>query len=85
MANPYLVDTHRKTAAVDPRQIATLIGNLNRAAEILAADIEHEEARRDLSSAASPVLTTCLRSRRENIRRTIASLEAVIQETPRFD
>ena len=85
MANPYLVETSQRNAAVDPRQIATLIGNLHRTVEILTADIAHAEARRDLSAAASPVLTTCLRSRRENIKRTIASLEAVIQETPRFD
>jgi hypothetical protein len=78
MANSYLLETLRETAAVNRLQIATLIGNLSRSVELLTVDIEHEEARtgvRDLSDPAYPVLARSLRTRRENIRATIASLE----------
>jgi hypothetical protein len=53
---------------------------------LLTVDIEHEEARagvRDLSDPAYPVLARSLRVRRENIRVTIGSLEAVIQGIPK--
>ena len=86
MANSYRLETLRGTAAVDGLQIATLIGNLSRSAELLTVDIEHEEARagvRDLSDPAYPVLARSLRARRDNIRATIASLEAVIQSAPK--
>jgi hypothetical protein len=52
--------------------------------ELLTVDIEHEEARagvRDLSDPAYSVLARSLRTRRDNIRVTIASLEAVVQRT----
>jgi hypothetical protein len=65
-------------AADDPIQIAILIGDLSRTADILSADIEHEEKRagvRDVSDAAYPVLAQSLRARRENIGATIAMLE----------
>jgi hypothetical protein len=77
MANPYLLETIRGTAATNKLQIATLIGSLSRSVALLTADIEHEEARagvRDLSDAAYPVLARSLRDRRENIRVTIAML-----------
>ena len=64
----------------------TLIGNLSRSVELLTVDIEHEEARagvRDLSDPAYPVLARSLRTRRENIRVTIASLEALDQGVPK--
>jgi hypothetical protein len=51
---------------------------------ILSADIEHEEERagvRDVCDPAYPVLARSLRARRENIGATIASLEALVQET----
>ena len=85
MANPYLIDTLRETAAVNRLRIATLIADLTRTADILTADIEHEEERagvRDLADPAYPVLARTLRVRRQNLRVTIASLEAVIQRKP---
>jgi hypothetical protein len=84
MANSYLLETPRRTAAVNGPQIATLIGDLSRKVTILTADIAHEEARagvRDLSDPAYSVLARSLRTRMENIRVTIASLEALVQET----
>ena len=85
MANPYLPETLRATAAVNRLRIATLIADLTRTADILTADIEHEEERagvRDLADPAYPVLARTLRVRRQNLRVTIASLEAVIQRKP---
>ena len=86
MANSYLLETPRRTAAINGLRIATLIGDLSRTEHILTVDIEHEEARagvRDLSDPAYPVLARSLRVRRENIRVTIASLEALVQGTPK--
>jgi hypothetical protein len=86
MANSYLLETLRGTAAITGLQIATFIGSLSRSVEILTADIEHEEARagvRDLADPAYPVLARSLRERRDNIRVTMASLEALVQETPK--
>jgi hypothetical protein len=84
MANSFLIETLRKTAATHRLQIATLIGSLSRTLELLTVDVEHEEERagvRDLSDPAYPVLARSLRARRENIRVTIASLEALIHGT----
>ena len=78
MANSYRLETLRGTAAVNRLQIATLIGNLSRSAELLTVDIEHEETQagvRDLSDPTYPVLAQSLRARRDNIRATIAMLE----------
>ena len=78
MANSYLPETLRGTAAVSGLKIATLIGSLWRSVALLTVDIEHEEARagvRDLSDPAYPVLARSLRVRRENIGATIAMLE----------
>ena len=86
MANSYLLETLWGTAAVNGLQIATLIGNLSRSVELLTVDIEHEETQagvRDLSDPAYPALARSLRARRENIRVTIASLEALVQGTPK--
>ena len=86
MANSYLLETPRGTAAVNRLQIATLIESLLRSVELLTVDIEHEETRagvRDLSDPTYPVLARSLRARRENIRVTIASLEALVQGTPK--
>jgi hypothetical protein len=83
MAYSYLPET-RGTAAIKKLQIATLIGDLSRKADVLTADIEHEETRsgvRDLADPAYPVLARSLRKRRENIGATIASLEALVQVT----
>jgi len=79
MADMYLLETPRRTAAHDRLRIATLIGSISRSAELLTIDIEHEETRagvNDLSDPAYPVLARSLRMRRDNIRATIASLEA---------
>jgi hypothetical protein len=86
MAQSYPLETPRRTAAINGLQIATLIGSLSRSVALLTVDIEHEEARagvRDLSDPAYPVLARSLRVRRENIRVTIGSLEAVIQGIPK--
>ena len=86
MANSYLLETPRRTAAINGLQIATLIGSLSRSVALLTVDIEHEETRvgvRDLSDPAYPVLARSLRTRRENIRVTIASLEALVQGVPK--
>ena len=86
MANSFLIETLRRTAAVNGLQIATLIGDLSRKMTILTADIEHEEARagvRDVADPAYPVLARSLRARRDNIIVTIASLEALVQGTPK--
>jgi hypothetical protein len=84
MAYSYLPETPRATAAIKKLQIATLIGDLSRKADILTADIEHEERRsgvRDLADPAYPVLARSLRERRENIGATITSLEVLVQKT----
>jgi hypothetical protein len=75
-----------ETFSNSPPQIATLIGDLSRSVETLTADIEYEEERagvRDLEDPAYPVLARSLRTRRENIRVTIAMLEALLQRTPK--
>ena len=85
MANSYLLETLRGTAAANRFQIATLIESLLRSVELLIVDIEHEEVRagvRDLSAPTYPVLARSLTARTDNIRATIASLEMVDQETP---
>ncbi|MEH2563774.1 hypothetical protein V1289_003401 [Bradyrhizobium sp. AZCC 2289] len=78
MANSYLLETPRRTAAINGLQIATLIGSLSRSVALLTVDMEHEETRagvRDLSDPAYPVLARSLRARRDNIGATIAMLE----------
>ena len=86
MANSYLLETPRRTAATSSLQIATLIESLLRSVELLTVDIEHEEVRvgvRDVSDPAYPVLARSLRARKDNIRATLASLEILDQETPK--
>jgi hypothetical protein len=61
MANSYLLETPRRTAAVNGLQIATLIGNLSRSMELLTVDIEHEETQ---AGVHYPVLARSLRVRR---------------------
>lgn len=81
MANSSLIETPRGTAAANRFQIATLIESLLRSVELLTVDIEHEETRagvRDLSDPTYPVLARSLRSRRDNIRATLASLGALV-------
>ena len=86
MAHSYLPETVWGTGAIKKLQIARLIGDLSQKANILTADIEHEEMRsgvRDLANPAYSVLARSLRMRRENIRTTLASLEALVQGTPK--
>ena len=86
MANSFLIETLRGTAAVNRLQIATLIGDLSRSVELLTVDIEHEETQagvRDLADPAYPVLARSLRARRENIKETIALLEGLVQRIPK--
>ena len=86
MANSYLLETLRGTIAVNKLQIVTLIESLSRSVELLTVHIEHEEERaevRDLEDPTYPVLARSLRERRENIRTTIASLETLVQGTPK--
>jgi hypothetical protein len=86
MANSFLIETLRGTAAVNGLQIATLIGDLSRSVELLTVDIEHEETQagvRDLADPAYPVLARSLRARREDIKETIALLEGLVQRIPK--
>jgi hypothetical protein len=86
MANSSQIETLRGTAAANRLQIATLIESLSRSVELLTVDIEHDETRagvRDLSDPSYPVLARSLRSRKDNIRATIASLEMSDQEAPK--
>jgi hypothetical protein len=79
----YPVETVIIVPAPRREQIATLIGSLSRTVGILTADIEHEEAgvaARDLLDPTYPVLARSLRTRTDNIRATIASLEALLGE-----
>jgi hypothetical protein len=84
MANSYLLETPRRTAAINQLQIATLIGSLSRSVTLLTVDIEHEETRvgvRNVSDPAYPVLARSLRVRRDNIVATMTSLEALVRRT----
>jgi hypothetical protein len=86
MANSYQLETLRRAVTTNRLRIETLISNLSRTVALLTADIEREEAWvgvRDVSDPTYPVLARSLRERRENIRTTIASLEALIQGTPK--
>ena len=51
MANSFLIETPRRTAAVNGLQIATLIGSLSLSVALLTVDIEHEEAREGVNSS----------------------------------
>jgi hypothetical protein len=55
MANPYLLETIRGTAAANRLQIATLIGSLSRSVELLTVDIEHEEERAEGRTQGPPL------------------------------
>jgi len=86
LANSYQLETLRRAVTANRLRIETLISNLSRTVDLLTGDIEREEERaevRDVSDPTYPVLARNLRERRENIRVTVASLEALIQETPK--
>ena len=57
MANSYLLETPRRTAAINRLQIATLIGSLSRSVALLTVDIEHEETRVGSSRLVGPGLS----------------------------
>ncbi|KRQ93274.1 hypothetical protein CQ12_22300 [Bradyrhizobium jicamae] len=64
--------------------MARLIESLTRSVELLTVDIEYDEARAgvyDLSAVTYPVLARSLKVRKDNIRITIASLEAQLHAT----
>jgi hypothetical protein len=85
MANSYQHETFRGTAAVNRLQVVTLIECLSHSVNLLTAHIEHEEACTgvlDPANRAYPILAKSLRARRDNIRATIASLAALIHQTP---
>ena len=84
MANSYSLETLREALAINRLRIATLIGDLSRLVAILTADIENEEIRsgtHDLADPNYPMLARNLRTRKDNIEATIASLEALVQGT----
>jgi phage shock protein A len=81
MTNQHLFDTARTTASRDAAQIATLLAKLNRTIARLSLDIEQEEERaqvRDLLDPAYPMLARTLAARRNNLRATVAALEALV-------
>ena len=66
---------------MNQHRIATVIADLSRAAAFLATEIELEEERagvRDVSDHTYSVLAKSLRTRRDNIEATVASLERVL-------
>ena len=84
MTTSHLPQTLRGTAAANRSQMARLIESLSRSVELLTIEIEHEEARvgvSDLSAVTYPVLARSLRARKDNLRITIASLEAQFHAT----
>jgi hypothetical protein len=70
---------HLQTSLREAAQIETLITNLTRSVELLNFEIDAVEERalvRDLSDPAYPILARDLRTRRENLKETIAALRA---------
>jgi hypothetical protein len=86
MANPFLLETIRGTAATKQVQLASLIATLTRSVDILTADIEDAEAAarvHDVSDQNYSVLARSLRTRRDNLRVTIGAREGLVQGTPK--
>jgi hypothetical protein len=70
---------HLQASLNEMAQIKTLLTNLIRSVELLNFDIDVVEERalvRDLSDPAYPILARYLRTRRDNLRETIAALRA---------
>jgi hypothetical protein len=70
-----------ETAPRNVAQIETFIGKLARTAELLNEDIKREEERasvRDPRDPGYPIRARTLRTRWDNLRATIASLEALV-------
>lgn len=86
MTKVYPSETFQGTATTNKLRIATVISDLSRSAAFLTTDIELEEVRvgvHDVSSPNYPVLARSLRTRRDNIESTVASLEQVIYGIPK--
>ncbi len=69
------------TASRDVAQIETLIEKLVRTARIIDLDIRHEEELASVSDSCDanyPTRARTLKARLDNLKATIASLEAVI-------
>ena len=84
MANPFLLETIRGTAATNTVQIASLIATLSRSIELLSADIEAEEATTAVHDTSNPdcsMLARSLRACRENIKVTLGALQKLVGET----
>jgi hypothetical protein len=70
-----------ETTSRNATQIETFIARLARTVELLDEDIRGEEERasvRDPRDPGYPMRARTLRTRRENLRATIASLEALV-------
>jgi hypothetical protein len=70
-----------ETTSRNVAQIETFIARLARAAELLDEDIKGEEERasvQDPRDAGYPIRARTLTTRRDNLRATIASLEALV-------
>jgi len=67
-------------------QIKALIADLSRSIDLLTVDIEFEEERAGVhyvSDPNYPALARSLRTRKENLEATVASLEQVIHGVPK--
>ena len=81
MTNQRFFDTALTTASRDAARIMTLLAKLTRSIATLSIDIEHEEERarvRDVLDPAYPMLARTLAARRDNLRATVAALEALV-------
>ena len=77
----HLFETVRDTASRDMAQIEALIRRLARTADVVDADIKHEEQIAFVSDPrdpAYPMLARTLKARRDNLRASIVSLRALV-------
>jgi hypothetical protein len=73
-----------RTAVREAATIENMIADLQRVVEVLDCDVSTEEERarvRDRSDARYPLLARHLAARRDNLRVTIAALEARLSST----
>jgi hypothetical protein len=73
-----------RTAVREAATIENMIADLQRVVEVLDCDVSTEEERtrvRDCSDARYPMLARNLAARRDNLRVTIAALEARLSST----
>jgi hypothetical protein len=72
-------ETVNRTSARDAECIGIMIADLRRVVQVLDCDVQTEEERSlmfDRSSAQYPMLARTLVARRDNLKATIAALEA---------